>query len=141
MTEVKKESNIFANLDMKEIAKAVVERMRLEDEKKKEFFNSTLCKKMMQDIKDKNHILESESFAYFPEKDRKALGWGDEISDKDVQFFLSVMAEKSLGEISNETEDDCGFFNFSFVRDGLFVSLISGQGTSIMVKPFVATSE
>lgn len=130
-------ADLLSKIDMKKVVEETVKRLNAEKEKRLTFFDSPLCKKMMEEIKEKNHMLESESFAYFPERDRVPLGWGNEISDADVQLFLSVMAERSFGEVTNETEDnECGFFNFSFVREGLLVSLISGQGTSIMVKPF-----
>lgn len=73
----------------------------------------------------------SEEFAYFPEKVKARLGW-ETHSNEDIELFMDVMQHADgLPKENRHVDEECMFYNQNFEFHGLYVDIISGQGTII----------
>lgn len=131
-------------MDLAEILKTIdVENFALEYEqeqaqKRKDreiFWNGSLCKKMIADMINFNQKFDSETFAYHPEKVKSQYGW-ENIANENIDLFMNVMCDSTIGVLENQTKDkDCMFDNRNFVKSGIHVFIMSGQGTFIRLSP------
>lgn len=120
---------------MKELAKNMANRMKEEHQKNLDFYHSETFHTILKAFKDKQASVDNEYFAYFPEKVKAQLGLED-ISDNDIKMFFTVMHKQNIGveDMSSvETDEDNGFENYSFIKQGLFVSVMFGQGCAIFI--------
>lgn len=128
-------AEILKTIDMEKFA-LEYEQKQVQKRKEKEiFWNSELCKKMIADMIKVNQDFDSETLAYQPEKVKSQYEWGD-IDNGDINLFMNVMCDSTIGIIENEGEDEeCMFDNRSFVKSGIHVFMMSGQGTFIRLSP------
>lgn len=112
-----------------------IDKKEKEDLVKNKFFNSVLCENMVQDIISKDYSLSNEHFAYFPQDVKTSLGWSD-ISDDDINLFISVMSENKLFPVDVPTQADEDYLAIDIVRRGLSISVLHGQGCSIVIRKY-----
>lgn len=110
-----------------------IDKKEKKDLVKTKFFNSPLCERMVQDIIAKDYSLSNEHFAYFPQDVKTSLGWSD-ISDDDINLFISVMSEDKLFPVDVPTQADEDYLEIYIVRRGLSISVLHGQGCAIIIK-------
>jgi hypothetical protein len=130
-------AEIFKNLDMDKLAQEFIESRKQDEEKKELFWNSSLCETMIQDMIKTNQSFDEETFSYFPEKVKSQFGWNT-ISNDDIQQFINVMADSTIGLLDNsqpEIDEDCMFDNRSFMKRGINVSVMYGQGRAVRLSP------
>jgi hypothetical protein len=131
-------AEILKNIDREASMKEFMEARKLAEEKKELFWNSELCENMIQDMIKANQGFDEETFSYFPDKVKAKFGW-EAISNDDIQQFINVMADSSIGVPPNtepETDDDCMFDNSNFVKRGINVFVMYGQGRAVRLSPF-----
>lgn len=100
----------------------------------KEFWESDLCKKMVQDMVAKDECLSADHFAYFEREVRDTFGWHD-VPKETITMFINVMADGDIGVEKTSTDESCPFANISYLKRGLWCRLMHGQGTSIVIEP------
>src|SRR5579875_1635900 len=130
-------AEIMKNLDMDKLAEEFMASLQQEREKKELFWNSSLCETMIQDMIKVNQGFDEETFSYFPNKVKAQFGW-DAISNDDIQQFINVMADSTLGLPENlepEVDEDCMFDNSTFVKRGISVFVMYGQGRAVRLSP------
>lgn len=130
-------AEILKNIDMDKFAKEFMESRKQEEEKKELFWNSALCESMIQDMIKVNQGFDEETFSYFPDKVKSQFGW-DAISNDDIQQFINVMADSSIGVPENtepEVDEDCMFDNSNFAKRGINVFVMYGQGRAVSLSP------
>lgn len=130
-------TEILKNIDMDKFAREFMEARKLAEEKKEFFWNSALCESMIQDMIKVNQGFDEETFSYFPDKVKAQFGW-ENISNDDIQQFINVMADSTIGVSPNtepETDDDCMFDNSNFVKRGIDVFVMYGQGRAVRLSP------
>ena len=130
-------TEILKNIDMDKFAKEFMEERKLAEEKKELFWNSELCEAMIQDMIKVNQGFDEETFSYFPDKIKAQFGW-ENISNDDIQQFINVMADSSIGvppTTPPEVDDDCMFDNSNFVKRGINVFVMYGQGRAVSLSP------
>lgn len=121
---------------MKRLAEEFMAERQAKIERENAFFDSALCERMVGDIIRSNHALDSEDWAYFSERERAALGWGEEIRDEDVQTLFSVFIRQDLPmDKAPETDEENPFEHFSLERRGLRVFFMTGQGSITRLQP------
>lgn len=128
-------SNLFNGIDMQELAKRMVERMQKEKAENEIFFASPQCASMIEDMKTKGkgELLDNETFAYFGDKVKEKFGW-ENIPDETINKFIYVMSSLDVGKefITDKGEDEnCPFSNFNFIKKGIKVDVMIGQGTAV----------
>jgi hypothetical protein len=126
-------AKFLASINSEEFITQIREDREKEIAVKTAFFNSPLCERMVQDIIDKDYSLDNEGFAYFPERVREQLGWQD-ISDEDVNLFISVMSEDKLFPVDVPTQTDEDYVEIDIVRRGLSITVLYGQGCAIIIR-------
>lgn len=128
-------SNLFDGIDLKELAKRMVERMEREKAENESFFASTQCNSMIEDMKTKGkgELLDNETFAYFSDKVKAKFGW-ETIPNETINKFINVMSSLDVGKefiTDKGTDEECPFGNFNFLKKGIRVDVMMGQGTAI----------
>lgn len=127
--------NIMSDEKLEDLA----ERFQIAYTKRREemraFWDSEVCKRMINDIITKNEMLIDDDFKYVPEAIKQKLGWVD-LSDDTVYMFFSVMADIDIGEGATlSVDDDCVFENFSVTKSGLCCKVLIGQGVIYTIYP------
>jgi hypothetical protein len=135
-------AEILKDIDWDKLGKEFAEERQKETEQREAFWNSTLCHTMIEDMKRVNQGFDAEGFSYFPEQIKSRFGW-ENISDDDINQFINVMSDSLLGideKIEQEIDEDCIFDNYSFIKKGIVISIMHGQGTAIYLAPETACS-
>ncbi len=106
-----------------------------EDLKKREksilaFYNSPIYKKMINDVKRKNHPLASYEWKLFPEKIRDLFNWGDDIYDNHINTFIHSMAYDGLPK---ENEIAINDVSLSFQRDQIKVKIVIEDSVHVII--------
>jgi hypothetical protein len=133
-------AEILKNTDREKSMNEFMEARKLREEKKELFWNSELCETMIQDMIKVNQGFDEETFSYFPEKVKAQFGWGN-ISNDDIQQFINVMADSTIGVTKgsqpevDEEDDDCMFDNSNFIKRGIDVFVMYGQGRAVRLSP------
>lgn len=130
-------AEILKNIDREKSMNEFMEARKLREEKKELFWNSELCETMAQDMVKANQGFDEETFSYFPDKVKAQFGW-ENISNEDIQQFINVMADSTIGVPSNtepETDEECMFDNSNFVKRGIDVFVMYGQGRAVRLTP------
>lgn len=130
-------AEFIKNMDMDKFTKKFAQKMQKDMEEKEIFWNSSLCQIMIDDIKRVNQGFNTERFAYFPEQIKLEFGW-EYISDDDINHFINVMADSQIGideKSEKKVDEDCIFDNYSFIKKGILISVMHGQGTAISLSP------
>jgi hypothetical protein len=129
-------AEVLKNIDIEKFAEDFEKELREKREKKAAFWNSPLCQTMIDDMKAVKLGLDAESFSYFPEEVKSMFGW-EHISNDDINLFINVMADSCLGvdeKAEPDVDEDCMFDNYSFVKKGIVVSIMIGQGSSVYLR-------
>lgn len=124
-------------IDIETFAKNFHEKMRQDKQDKIDFWNSDLCNRMIESILKVKEAFDTETFSYFPEKIKNLYSWND-ISNENIEQFIRVMADNTLGLPKGhepQIDNDCTFENYFFVKRGIHVFILSGQGTFIRFTP------
>jgi hypothetical protein len=115
----------------------VVEKLKTQqqqDKTQRELFSqSQTFSDMLSSLTQANQPLgfNSENFAYFPDKIKTELGW-QSYTDEQIEQFIDVMEyADGLPKEQRHIDEECPFYNQNFEFHGLFVSILSGQGTII----------
>ena len=104
-------------------------------EEMRSFWNSEVCKRMINDIITKNEILSDDDFKYAPDAVKQNFGW-DGLAEDTIYMFFSVMADADIGESATLSVDDaCVFENFSVTKSGLCCNVLIGQGVIHTIYP------
>ena len=125
------------NIDIDKFAEEYEAQCRQNIAAKEAFWDSSLCLRMIYDMITCKKEFDSDMFGYQSDKVREQYGWND-ISTDDIDMFINVMSCQRLGMPENfnpEEDDDCMFENSSFVKKGIHVFMMSGQGTFIRFTP------
>lgn len=109
----------------------LVQSLKLDLENTRQFLNSDLCKCMCNDIVTRNASINTEYFAYYPDRLKNDLGWHDKSND-DINLFFNAMA--STDGIEPDSDCECPFENYTFERHGVIINILSGQGTIVSVQ-------
>lgn len=130
-------AEILKNIDMDKFSKEFMESRKQEKEKKELFWNSDLCESMIQDMIKVNQGFDEETFAYFPDKVKSQFNW-ESISNDDIQQFINAMADSTIGVPENtqpEVDEDCMFDNSNFIKRGINIFVMYGQGRAVSLSP------
>lgn len=130
-------AEILKNIDREKSMNEFMEARKLREEKEELFWNSDLCETMIQDMIKVNQGFDEETFSYFPDKVKAHFGW-ENISNEDIEQFINVMADSTIGVPPNtehETDEDCMFDNSNFVKRGINVFVMYGQGRAVSLTP------
>lgn len=132
-----KMKDILANLDIDSMVKEFNTKKEKEDQLKLSFWNDPLCEKMIGDMIQANKGFDEEEFAYFPEQVKSKFGW-ENLTNEQIHLFIDVMYDCQLGLPDNfepTVDEQCPFENYSFVKKGIHVFVMYGQGVAIILKP------
>lgn len=130
-------AEIIKNMDMDEFVNELIEARNTKKAIYQAFWDSPLCTTMINDMLRVNQGFNAETFAYFPEDIKSLYNWHN-ISNEEIDTFINVMADDSIGvdkTVELEEDDDCMFDNYSFNKKGITVFIMHGQGTSINLTP------
>lgn len=125
----------MANIRDPEFMNRFMEERRVREEERAAFAASETFLKMVSTFKANAADLsvDSEDIAYFPERVREQMGWLF-ASAADLKAFISEFSNPDpTAETPVSTDDECPFDNSSFVKHGLSVFVMSGQGTIVRV--------
>lgn len=128
--------NDFEEFSMKKVEE-FVENFNENKQEMEIFWNSQLCQKMISEFLEINKTLNEEFFLYFPEEVKNIYNW-NYLSNRDIQNFIEVMSDTSIGLTENseiKIDENCPFENYSMVKRGIEIFVMHGQGTSITIKP------
>lgn len=101
--------------------------------RRREFFTSDVCKRMIGDIIATGEPLSCESVSYLFERVQQTYGWSD-LSKEQVEEFINVMSDASDAEVLLDCPDDENPFDHSYhLKGGCVIFMMHGQGTVITV--------
>lgn len=100
------------------------------------FFTSEVCTRIIRDIEQGDRRIDDHDFFYNREEIISAFGWED-ISSETLNNFWDVITDWSIGvEASMFDYDDSNPFPHSaYLKGGLHVCSMSGQGTVFWIQP------
>lgn len=130
-------AEILKNIDIEKVAEEFAQEMRQKTQARIAFWNSPLCERMIADMIAAKNGFDEETFSYFPEKVKEQYGWQC-ISNDDIAQFINVMVDSSLGmpeDFEPEEDEDCYFDNMEFVKKGIHVFVMHGQGRAVSLTP------
>lgn len=131
----KKIRDWLSSVDIEELSARFEKHLDTEEDNKKNFWASDLCSRMIADFLRVGSLLSPEDFGYFEDATKSKYGWED-ISNDDVKQFFNTMQCCRIGVESEITRDDENpFENWSFVKRGVEVRVMIGQGTSVLLSP------
>ena len=110
----------------------------LEDKRRRAAFkDSETFQKMLNALTSsaEHRSVSNEEVSYFPDRVKARLGW-EFASSEDMTQFFDLMEHPEADSVSQDDrhgDDDCHFDNTSFEHFGLHVSMMFGQGTSILI--------
>ena len=122
----------------------LVERWRVEKQARNvkmfEFRDGETFKKMVAALAAVNGQIDSETFAYFPERAMASAGWSAFTID-DVTAMFDMCSDPRAewvdpGSVIRDAE--CPFPAFEYTITGLRIGLMTGQGTAIVIRPYTA---
>lgn len=103
--------------------------MKAKVERRREFFASDLCKRMIGDIIATAEPLSCDEVSYFLENVQQTYSWGD-LTKEQISEFVEVMADASDADALLDCPDDENPFDHSYhLKGGLVVFTMHGQGT------------
>jgi hypothetical protein len=122
---------------LEQLAKGVEEELTQRRREREQFVSSQTFQRMVAALRDNPQPLrvDSEEIAYFAERVKAAVGW-EFATENDVRLFFDVVGSPNADTVEpgSLTEDeDCMFDNCSFWHYGLYVWMMSGQGTAISI--------
>jgi hypothetical protein len=112
-------------------------------EQRQHFVQSLVFREMVHSLVSSNQSagFNSEEFAYFPEKVKTRLGW-ETYNDEDIELFMDVMHHADgLPKENRYSDEECMFHNENFEFHGLYVDILSGQGTIVGICNHLAHQE
>lgn len=119
------------------ITDEIVEKFRADmiakTERRREFFASDVCKRMIGDIISTGEPLSCGEVSYFFERVQQTYGWSD-LTKEQVEEFVSVMSDASDAEALLDCPDDENPFDHSYhLKGGCVIFMMHGQGTVVTV--------
>lgn len=122
---------------LEQLAKGVEEELTQRRREREEFASSQTFQRMVATLRDDPLPLrvDSEEIAYFADRVKAEVGWTF-ATENDVRLFFDVVGSPNADTVepgSLKEDDDCMFDNCSFWHYGLYVWMMSGQGTAISI--------
>lgn len=120
------------------IINSLSKRMAIEAKKREDFIASDVFKGIVSKLVNNPEPVQlvDEHLAYFPKEALATTGLAD-YTQEQVQEFLNAMSSfLSTAEKENSviTDADAVFNNATFEAHGLFVHMMFGQGTAVVVR-------
>ncbi|MNC22184.1 hypothetical protein D3C75_701780 [compost metagenome] len=118
------------------ITDEIVEKFRADmiakAERRREFFASDVCKRMIGDIIATEPLTCGE-VSYFFERVQQTYGWSD-ITKEQALLFIEVISDASDADAFIDCPDDDNPFDHSHhLKGGLMVFMMHGQGTVVTI--------
>lgn len=101
----------------------------------RDFRYSPTFSNMLDAINAKGGQIDSEGYAYFPDREKEAAGW-ELFSDVEIREMFDLCSDPESEFVDPGSlcwDMECPFPRCVFTVGGLRVSWITGQGTSIMI--------